>query len=80
MGKRARPSIIVIGPEQREILDQWVRRPTSAQALALRARIILRLAQGHGSLAVARQMQVHIQTVSKWGRALSLRRRGRTAG
>ena len=39
---------------------------SSAQALALRARIILRLAEGQGSLSVARQMQVHIQTVSKW--------------
>ena len=50
----------------REVLDQWVRRPTSAQALALRARIVLRLAEEHSSLSVARQMQVHIQTVSKW--------------
>ena len=66
MAKRARPSIPLIAPEQRETLDQWVRRPTSAQALALRARIVLRLAEGHSSLAVARQIQVHIQTVSKW--------------
>jgi transposase len=55
-----------VAPEQREILEQWVRRPTSAQALAQRARIVLRLAAGSSSLAVARQMQVHIQTVSKW--------------
>jgi transposase len=66
MAKRASGSIPVIAPEQRETLEQWVRRPTSAQALALRARIVLRLAEGYSSLAVARQMQVHIQTVSKW--------------
>jgi transposase len=66
MAKRVRPSVPVIAPEQREILDQWVRRPTSALALALRARIIVRLSEGRSSLAVARQMRVHIQTVSKW--------------
>jgi hypothetical protein len=36
--------------EQRQVLDRWVRRPTSAQALALRARIVLRLAEEHSSL------------------------------
>ncbi|MBI2817595.1 MAG: helix-turn-helix domain-containing protein [Acidobacteria bacterium] len=28
--------------------------------------MILRLAEGHSSAAVARQMRVHIQTLSKW--------------
>src|SRR5208283_294235 len=66
MPRRTPPAALVVAPEQRATLDQWVRRPTSAQALSHRARIILRLAEGHSSLAVARQMQVHIQTVSKW--------------
>jgi len=56
----------VVTPSQREILLGWTRRPTSAQGLALRARMILRLADGHSSASVARQMQVPIQTVSKW--------------
>jgi transposase len=47
-------------------LQQWTRRPKTAQALALRARIVLRLADGESSAAVARQARVHIQTVSKW--------------
>ena len=64
--RRARLPVPVVTPAQREILRGWVRRPTSAQGLALRARIILRLADGHSSAAVARQMRVHIQTVSKW--------------
>lgn len=66
MWRRPRLPVPVVTPAQREILLQWGRRPTSAQALALRARIILRLAEGHSSAAVARQMRVHIQTVSKW--------------
>ena len=40
--------------------------PTSAQALALRSRIILRLAEGHASAEVAKHLRIHIQTVSKW--------------
>ncbi len=66
MLKRRRLPVPVVAPAQREILEQWARRPTSAQALALRARIVLRLADGHSSTTVARQLQVHIQTVSKW--------------
>jgi transposase len=56
----------VVTPAQREVLEQWARRPTSKQALALRARIVLRLADGHSSTAVARYFRVHIETVSKW--------------
>ncbi len=66
MLRRPRLPAPPVAPAQREILLQWARRPTSAQALALRARIVLRLAEGHSSAAVARQMRVHIQTVSKW--------------
>ena len=51
---------------EREQLQQWARRPKSAQALALRARIILRLADGASSTEVAGHFHVHIQTVSKW--------------
>lgn len=66
MSRRPRLPVPVVTPSQREILLQWARRPTSAQALALRARIMLRLADGLSSAAVARQLRVHIQTVSKW--------------
>ena len=41
MMRRPRVPVPVVTPAQREILLQWVRRPTSAQALALRARIII---------------------------------------
>ena len=66
MLKRRKLPVPMVTPAQREILQQWVRRPTSAQALALRARIVLRLGEGHSSTAVAQQLRVHIQTVSKW--------------
>lgn len=63
---KRRLSIPMVTAEQREILQQWIRRPKTAQALALRARIVLRLADGESSTAVARETRSHIQTVSKW--------------
>lgn len=63
--KRRLP-VPMVTAEQREILQQWTRRPKTAQALALRARIVLRLADGESSMAVARETRSHIQTVSKW--------------
>jgi hypothetical protein len=46
---KARFPLPALAASQREQLQQWARRATSAQALALRARIILRLADGHSS-------------------------------
>ncbi len=68
MKRRPKLPVLVVTPAQREILEQWARRPTSAQALALRARIVLRLVEGQSHTAVAQQLRVHIQTVGKWRR------------
>ena len=51
---------------EQETLQNWARRPKSAQALALRARIVLRCAEGIPNTEVARQVQVRSQTVGKW--------------
>ncbi len=51
---------------EREILEQWARRPKTAQALAQRARIILACAEGQTNTAVARAVRVAQQTVCKW--------------
>ena len=66
MPRRPRLPVPVISVDQRKVLEQWTRRSTSAQALALRARIVLRLGDGHSSTAEAKHFRVHIQTVSKW--------------
>jgi transposase len=55
-----------LSASQRKQLQQWANRPSSAQALAMRARIILRLAEGRTSVEVAGHHRLHIQTVSKW--------------
>src|SRR6202140_3846674 len=52
--------------EERETLERWGRRPTSAQALSLRARIILTCAQGKTNTEVAQQMRLAKPTVGKW--------------
>src|SRR5215467_14831022 len=59
-------SPISVSQEQRSILKNWARRPKTAQALALRARIILACAEGKPNGVVARQMRVRQQTVGKW--------------
>ena len=53
---------------QREVLVGWTRRRKTAQALALRARIILRCASGVSNLDVADALGVSRLTVGKWRR------------
>lgn len=47
-------------------LIEWTRRASTAQALALRARIVLAAAQGLPNREVARRTRVTAQTVGKW--------------
>jgi transposase len=47
-------------------LGEWARRRTTAQALALRARIVLGCAQGASNTQVAQRLRVTLQTVGKW--------------
>jgi transposase len=60
--------------EERETLERWARRPTTAQALAQRSRIVLACAKGQDNGAVALTVGVTRQTVGRW-RARFLARR-----
>src|SRR5262245_20695611 len=51
---------------ERETLERWTRRPTTAQALAQRARMILNCAAGKTNSRVAREVRVTKQTVGRW--------------
>jgi len=62
---RAKPQLVLTG-EERETLERWARRPTTAQALAQRARIVLRCATGAANQAVAREVGVTRLTVGRW--------------
>jgi transposase len=57
---------LTMSVEERETLKRWARRPKTAQALALRARILLRCAEGFDNGAVAVEMGITGQTVGKW--------------
>ncbi len=64
-----RPTVtIVLSDEERETLERWARRPTSAQALALRCRIVLAAAEGTSNRAIAAALDCHPVTVGKWRR------------
>ncbi|HEX2459833.1 MAG TPA: hypothetical protein VHJ58_06755 [Vicinamibacterales bacterium] len=54
---------IVLTTEERDTLERWARRPTTAQALALRARLVLRCAAGETATAIALDVHVTKQTV-----------------
>jgi transposase len=57
-----------LSEEQRTTLQGWTRRRKTAQALAMRARIILRAAEGLTATAIGIETKACIQTVSKWWR------------
>lgn len=52
--------------DETEQLERWVRRRKSAQALALRSRIVLACAAGLTNKEVAAQLGVSMPTVGKW--------------
>src|SRR5829696_6828998 len=65
----ARPfaSPILLAADDRTALTRWARRPTTAQALALRARIVLAAAEpGTTNTAIAARLGVTMVTVTKW--------------
>ncbi|WP_437035527.1 IS630 family transposase [Streptomyces sp. enrichment culture] len=53
---------------QRAVLEGWVRRRTTAQALALRSRIVPECAEGHSIMEVSRRLRVTADTVRTWRR------------
>src|SRR5215831_1476398 len=55
-----------LAAHEAEALENWMRRPKSAQALALRARIILLCAAGKSNTEVAAELSITKQTVGKW--------------
>ena len=67
MARMGRPTVrISLSDDERETLARWARRPSSAQALAQRARMILASAEGRSDREVAAEVGVHPVTVSKW--------------
>src|SRR5215469_12313840 len=65
---------LVVTGEERERLEEWTRRPKTAQALAQRARMVLQCAAGNSNTVVAQQLGITKQTVGKWRRRFVERR------
>ena len=69
MSQRGRPTAeLVLTGEERDTLTRWARRRKSAQALALRSRIVLACAEGLSNNEVAARERVAQPTVGKWRR------------
>jgi transposase len=67
MPRSGRPKAdLTLTDEERAALQRWARRRKSAQALALRSRIVLACAEGLDNKQVAAQERVTQQTVGKW--------------
>ena len=57
---------LTISADERETLERWTRRASTAQALAQRARVILGCAAGKSNTRVAHELHLTKQTVGKW--------------
>lgn len=67
MAGRGRSKVeLVLSDDERETLQRWARRATSAQALASRCRIVLACAEGLSNVEVSDRLGVHRMTVGKW--------------
>jgi transposase len=57
---------LVLSDDERRVLEGWARRRKTAQALALRSRMVLAFAGGAGVSAVAAELGVSRATAGKW--------------
>ena len=60
------PTALELSEAERAELESWARRRKTAQALALRARIVLRAAAGLSNTAIAAELGIAKHTVGKW--------------
>src|ERR1700704_180977 len=64
IGRPTKPLNLTL--EEKEKLTMLARRPKSAQAIAMRARIVLACAEGLNNAATAKRLQITGATVCKW--------------
>jgi transposase len=60
------PTVLDLSEAERTELESWARRRKTAQALALRARIVLQAAAGLSNSAIAAELGIAKHTVGKW--------------
>jgi len=57
---------LTLTADERQTLERWTRRPSTTQALAQRARLILSCAAGKTNTRVAQELRITKQTVGRW--------------
>jgi len=57
---------VVLSDQERMQLEAWARRRKSAQALAMRSRVVLAAAEGRKNTEIAEQLGIMRQMVGKW--------------
>jgi transposase len=57
---------LILSAEQREELERWMRRRSTAQSLAMRARVILACADGGNNTEVGSRLGLSRLTVGRW--------------
>ena len=65
---------LLLTEDERRMLHEWSRRPTTAQRLAMRSRIVLACADGLTNRAVAKRLRVSENCVCKWRERFRVRR------
>jgi transposase len=66
--------VIELTDAERDLLEAWSRRPKTAQALALRSRIVLAAAEGLANGEIAERERISRPTVTKWRNRFAERR------
>jgi len=61
-----KPPAVVLAADERQDLEALLRRHTTAQQIALRARIVLAAAAGHNNAQIARDLALSLPTARRW--------------
>jgi transposase len=68
------PTLIELTDDERAQLEAWARRRSSAQALALRSRIVLAASEGSNNTEIAAALGVAVSSVRKWRNRFAVHR------
>jgi len=61
-----KPPAVVLAADERQDLEALLRRHTTAQQIALRARIVLAAADGRNNAQIGRDLAISLPTVRRW--------------
>ena len=74
MLRRRHTKPLLLTEDERRTLEEWARRPTTAQRLAQRSRVVLACAEGLTNRTVSKRLHVSENSVCKWRERFRVRR------